>query len=71
MLPKQRAAVWTMGLRWVPKCHPHPTDNKGIVCLHSPNRAEGWPVLPLTKDSPDRFLLETVLEVGVERWKNK
>lgn len=44
---------------------------QGISCHYSPNDTDGEPVLPLTKDSPDRFLLESVLKVGVERGKNE
>lgn len=44
---------------------------QGIRCHYSPNDTDGEPVLPLTKDSPDRFLLESVLKVGVERGKNE
>lgn len=32
---------------------------------------EREPVLPLTKDSPDRLLLESALKVEVERGKNE
>lgn len=70
---KQTAGVSTMGLRWAPKCPPHLIDSKGIGigCHYSTDQAEGESVLPLTKDSPDGFLLETVLVVGVERGKNE
>lgn len=68
---KQTAAVWTMGLRWASKCHPHFTDSKEISCHYGLNHAQGGPVLPLTKDSPERFLLEAMLKVRVKRGKKE
>lgn len=47
------------------------TDSKGIGCHYGTNNTEGESVLPLTKDSPDWFVLEMELEVGAERGKDE